>query len=102
MHKDSKQNLKYLSRCHYYGKLLDWEYVEGAVVLKFRVYTATEFFGKSTTIRIYVPTDLEDIVNRELIAGDFYYVICSPYKLTLKRKYYHRVDMLINIFKEII
>ena len=101
-HKDSYQNLKYLNRCTYYGKLIDWDYVEGAMVLKLRTYTATEYFGGSNTIRLYVPTDIERRLAPELIVGDNYFCIAAPYKLTLKQRYKHRVDLLLNIFKEVI
>ena len=57
---NSNSNLKYLSRCQYFGKLIDYEYVTEAMVLKLLVYTATEYFGGSSTIRIYVPTEMED------------------------------------------
>lgn len=102
MNSDSLQNLKYLSRCYYYGKLLDWEYVEGAMVLKLLTYTATEFYGNNNTIRLYVPTVLENDLNRELIVGDMYFVIAAPYKICFKKTYQKRVDMLLNIFKEVI
>lgn len=101
-HNDTKQNLKYLSRCHYYGKLEDWEYVAGAMMLRLRSYTATEFFGGSNIIRLYVPTDLERRLADALIVGDFYYVIAAPYKLTYASTYRHRVDLLLNIFQEVI
>lgn len=95
-------NLKYLSRCTYYGKLLDWEYVSNAMILKLLVYTATEYYGCNNTIRVYVPTALEQTLSRELITGDNYLIICAPYKLTFKKEYRHRVDMLLQIFKEVI
>lgn len=100
--KDTNSNLKYLSRCQYYGKLLDWDYVEDAMVLKLLVYTATEYFGGSTTIRLYVPTDLETALSRELIVGENYIVVAAPYKLNFKNTYRHRVDLLLNIFKEVL
>lgn len=99
---NSTSNLKYLTRCYYYGKLLDWEYVSEAMVLKFQVYTATEFYGNSTTIRIYVPTNLEEKLKMELITGENYFIIAAPYKLVFKKEYKHRVDMLLQIFKEVI
>lgn len=95
-------NNKYLTRCQYYGKLLDIEYVSDAMVLIFVVYSATEFFGSSTPIRIYVPTDLEPTLRQELIVGDSYFIIASPYKLQFRKNYRHRVDMLISIFREVI
>lgn len=102
MNSDSLQNLKYLSRVYYYGKLLDWEYVEDAMVLKLLTYTATEFFGGNNVMRLYVPTVLEPALNRELIVGEKYFVIAAPYKLSFKSTYRHRVDLLLNIFKEVI
>lgn len=98
----SQKSNKYLSRLHYYGKLIDWDYVEGAMVLKLTTYTACDFFGGSNTIRIYVPTELESSIIRELINGENYYIIAVPYKLLFKQTYRHRVDLLLNIFKEII
>lgn len=95
-------NKKYLSRCHYYGKLLDWEFVESAMVLKFEVYSATEYFGGSSTIRIYVPTDLEQHMAESLVIGLNYYVIAAPYKVHFKKKYKHRVDLLLQIFEEVL
>ena len=62
----NQQNNKYLSRCQYYGKLIDWDYVEECMVLKFAVYTATEYYGNTSTIRIYVPTEMEDDIINEL------------------------------------
>lgn len=102
MRNELTANLKYLSRCQYYGTLKDWEYVSGAMVLVFQIYTATEFFGKQQQIRVYVPTKLEDVMSRELEQGENYFVITAPYMLTYKNKYRHRVDMLIAIFKEVI
>lgn len=102
MNSDSLQNLKYLSRVYYYGKLLDWEYVEDAMVLKLLTYTATEFFGGNNVMRLYVPTVLEHDLSRELIVGENYFVIGAPYKLSFKDTYRHRVDLLLNIFKEVI
>ena len=49
----STENLKYLSRSQYYGKLLDWEYVDDCMVLKFDVYTATKYYGNNTYIRVW-------------------------------------------------
>lgn len=97
-----RQGLKYLSRCTYYGRLIDWEYVSEAMILKFAVYTACEYYGGSTTIRIYVPTDLESEIINELVTGDYYYVITVPYKVKFQKKYQHRVDLLLNLFKEVI
>lgn len=99
---NSRKENKYLSRCTYYGKLKNWEYVEGAMVLQLLTYTATSYFGGSSTIRIYVPTDLEQSVERELIVGENYLIVAAPYKLSFRQTYKHRVDLLLNIFREII
>lgn len=95
-------NLKYLSRCQYYGKLENWEYVSDAMILIFKVYTATEYFGNESKIRVYVPTKLEVKLNDVLTIGENYLVITAPYRINLKQKYRHRVDLLIAIFQEII
>ena len=93
---------KYISRCQYYGKLKNWEYVDGgAMVLSFIVYSASEYFGGSNTIRIYVPTELEDKLINRLIVGEMYFVIAAPYKVCFKTNYKHRVDLLLNIFQEV-
>lgn len=97
----AEENLKYLSRNFYYGKLVDWEFVSDAMVLIFSVYTATQYFGKSTNIRVYVPTDMEDELCEKLVTGDNYFIISVPYKIKLSVGYQHRVDLLLNIFKEI-
>ena len=98
----NQNNKKYLSRCQYYGKLIDWDYIEECMVLKFAVYTATEYYGNTSTIRIYVPSDMENDIINELFKGDNYFIIASPYRVTFKQVYKHRVDLLLNIFKEII
>lgn len=95
-------NLKYLTRNNYYGKLLDYEFISGAMILKFSVYTATEYFGGSTIIRIYVPTSLDKKLQEALVINNNYFIIAAPYRINLNKKYQHRVDMLINIFEEII
>lgn len=102
MKNELSSNLKYLSRCQYYGKLLDWEYVSDAMVLVFQVYTATEFYGKQQKIRVYVPTKLQDKLSLELEQGENYLVVSAPYRVTFKNEYRHRVDMLLAIFKEVI
>lgn len=99
---DNSSNLKYLSRCQYYGKLLDYEYVSEAMVLKLAVYTATEYFGGSSVIRVYVPTDIENDVKNNIIIGENYLVITAPYRINFNKKYRHRVDLLINLFQEVI
>lgn len=98
----TKQNLKYLTRCYYYGKLENWDYIAGAMILKLRTYTATEYFGGSNTVRLYVPTELEHRFTNNLIVGDSYLVVAAPYKLTYAQAYKHRVDLLLNIFQEVI
>ena len=95
-------NLKYLSRCQYYGTLENWEYVSDAMVLIFKVYTATEYFGRESKIRIYVPDKLELKLSKELEVGENYLVITAPYRINFKEKYRHRVDLLLAIFKEVI
>ncbi len=102
MKRDNNSNLKYLTRLQYYGKLTDWEFVGEAMVLKLAVFTATEYFGGSSTIRLYVPTNLQRDLTRSLFVGENYFVIAAPYKVTFKERYRHRVDLLLNIFKEII
>ena len=72
------------------------------MILELITYTATEYFGSSQVMRIYVPTELENILSKVLIIGDNYYIIASPYKLRFAEQYRHRVDMLIQIFKEVI
>lgn len=96
-----EENFKYLSRNYYYGKLVDWEYVNDCMVLKFNVYTATQYYGNSTMIRIYVPTDMEEYLSDRLITGDGYFIISAPYRVHMNKKYQYRVDLLLNIFKEI-
>ncbi|MCM1324110.1 MAG: hypothetical protein NC218_08105 [Acetobacter sp.] len=102
MHKDNKQNRKYLTRCHYYGKLLNWNYIAGAMILELRTYTATEYFGGSSTVRLYVPTELESSLSRALIVGNNYFVVAAPYKMRYADTYRYRVDLLLNIFEEIV
>lgn len=98
----TNSNLKYLSRCQYYGKLINWEYVSDAMVLIFKVYTATEYYGNESKIRVYVPSKLELKLNNELIVGNNYLVITAPYRINFKEKYRHRVDLLVAIFQEVI
>lgn len=95
-------NLKYLSRCQYYGKLENWEYVSDAMILIFKVYTATEYFGNESKIRVYVPDKLELKLSKELEVGENYLVITAPYRINFKQKYRHRVDLLVAIFQEVI
>ena len=102
MKRDNNSNLKYLTRLQYYGKLIDWEFVSDAMVLKLAVFAATEYFGGSSTVRLYVPTNLQRDLARSLFVGENYFVIAAPYKVTFKERYRHRVDLLLNIFKEVI
>lgn len=95
-------NLKYLTRSYYYGKLLDYEFVSGAMILKIACYTLSEYFGGTNIIRIYVPTSLEDILQSTLRINSNYFIVAAPYRVNFNKKYQHRVDMLINIFEEII
>lgn len=95
----NKNNYKYLSRCQYYGKLEDYEYVSDAMVLKFIVYAASDYFGGSIPIRVYVPTELENEVRDNIIVGESYLVQCVPYRINLNGKYRHRVDLLLNLFE---
>lgn len=95
-------NLKYLTRSYYYGKLLDYEFVSGAMILKIVCYTLSEYFGGTSIIRIYVPTSLEDILQSTLRISSNYFIVAAPYRVNFNKKYQHRVDMLINIFEEII
>ncbi len=99
---NNNTSLKYLTRCQYYGKLIDYEYVSDAIVLKFQVYTATEYYGSSNIIRIYVPTDLENVIKDRIILNENYLIIAAPYKIRFADNYRHRVDMLINIFQEVL
>lgn len=100
LHQD-KHNLKYLTRLYYYGILKDWDYVNDFMIIKLVSYTATEYFGGSNTIRLMVPTQLEQAVRDNLIIGENYFIIAAPYSLHFDKKYRHRVDLLLNIFKEI-
>lgn len=102
MKRDNNSNLKYLTRLYYYGKLIDWEFIDDAMILKFAIFTATEYFGGSSTVRIYVPTVLQRDLSRSIFTGENYFVIAAPYKVTFKERYRHRVDLLLNIFKEVI
>lgn len=97
-----EENNKYLTRCHYYGKLQDIDYINGALILRFIAYTATKYFGNSSPIRIYIPTELESSIINELVINENYYIIAAPYRIQFNKQYKHRVDLLINIFKEII
>lgn len=101
MIRPEKHNQKYLTRLYYYGKLLDWDYVSEAMVLKLSCYTATEHFGGSSTIRLYVPTELENDIRDYLVVGDNYFIIAAPYSVHFKKIYRHRVDLLLHIFKEL-
>lgn len=102
--KDDKpnSNLKYLSRSYYYGKLLDYEFVSEAMILKFSVYTASEYFAGNNIIRIYVPTSLELDLQQALRINSNYFIVAAPYRVRFNKTYQHRVDMLMNIFEEIL
>lgn len=99
---DGLNNLKYLTRSYTYGKLKDIEYVNEAMVLVFESYVACEYFGGTTPIRVYVPTVLEDKLRQTLICGDCYFIVTAPYRISFRKKYQHRVELLLNIFQEII
>ena len=101
MRPPEKDNLKYLSRIHYYGTLIDWDYVGEFMILKLKCFTATEHYANNVTIRLMVPTIMENNIKSELIVGDRYYVIGAPYTLLFDKKYRHRVDLLLHIFKEV-
>lgn len=100
--KTGKSNLKYLTRCHYFGKLKDIEYISDAMVLVFSCYVASEYFGGTVPVRTYVPTEIEQRLLNQITVGADYYIITAPYRVTFKQKYQHRVDLLLNIFEEII
>lgn len=93
---------RYYTRLHYFGKLLDWLYVGDKMVVEILVYSACEHCATTNKIRLYVPTGLEDRLSKTLVVGDKYYIIAAPYKLQFDGKYKHRVDILLNIFQEII
>lgn len=97
----SEENLKYISRSFYYGTLTDYEYIQQGLVLKLACYTATKYTGTTAIIRAYVPTDMEDKIIDYLITGDKYFLITAPYKVRASSAYPHRIDLLLNIFKEI-
>lgn len=101
MERLDKNNLKYLTRLYYYGKLLDWDYIGEHMILKLNTYTATEYFGGSNVMRLLVPSKLEDKIKDSLIIGDMYFVVGAPYSLHFKKEYRHRVDLLLHIFKEV-
>lgn len=93
----SKENLKYISRCFYYGKLKDYEWVNEGLVLKFAVYTATVYSATTVMIRVYVPSDLEDQIIDNIECGSNYSLIAAPYKVSFAKKYPYRVDLLLDI-----
>ena len=97
----SSEDLKYISRCFYFGILNDIEYISNGMVLKFGVYTACQYYGNSTPIRIYVPTNLEQKLEDNLEINERYFVIAAPYKVRGAKEYLHRVDLLLHIFKEV-
>lgn len=93
------EQIKYLSRCYYTGKLKDWEYVNGCMVLKLIVYSACQYFGGSTVVRLYVPTDLEEKIENELEQNEIYSVVAIPYKVSANKLYQYRVDLVLHITK---
>ena len=99
---DGLNNLKYLTRSYTYGKMKDIEYVNEAMVLVFESYVACEYLGGTTPIRVYVPTVLEDKLRQTLICGDCYFIVTAPSRISFRKKYQHRVELLLNIFQEII
>ena len=100
--KVGKSNLKYITRGNYYGKLKDIEYVSEAMILVFQCYVASEYFGGTVPLRVYVPTEMENRLLNQITIGMDYFVITAPYRIEFKKKYQHRVDLLLNIFEEII
>lgn len=99
---DGVSNLKYLTRSYNFVKLKDIEYISDAMVLVCESYVACEYFGGTTPLRFYVPTVLEDKLRQTLICGDSYFIVAAPYRISFRKKYQHRVDLLLNIFQEII
>lgn len=97
----SEENLKYLSRSFYYGTLNTYEYINGGLVLKLICYSASAWHGGSTVIRVYVPSDLENEIIDYLECGGNYFLITTPYKVKASSGYPYRVDLLLNIFKEV-
>lgn len=97
----SAENLRYISRSFYYGVLKDYEYVGDGLVLKMGVYSASRYQGTYSIVRVYVPTDLEQQIIDFLITGDNYFLITAPYKARGAKDYQYRVDLLLNIFKEL-
>ena len=103
---NSKKNtaefeLRYLNRLFYYGKITNLDSVEGALIITLKCYTASRYFGGYNNVRIYVPSDLENDIIREVTIGDDYFAICAPYRVTFKMTYRHRVDLLLQLFKAV-
>ena len=86
-------NYKYLSRCHYYGTLKDIEYISDAMVLVFKCYIATEYYGGNTNIRVYVPTEpiiyLANLVTSQLLQNKF--------KNTTNAPFYRKLSIIYGI-----
>lgn len=93
--------LRYLNRLFYYGKITNLDSVEGALIITLKCYTASRYFGGYNNVRIYVPSDLENDIVREVTIGDDYFAICAPYRVTFKMTYRHRVDLLLQLFKAV-
>jgi hypothetical protein len=98
---EAKENYKYINRSFYFGYLEDWEYMNGAMILKMKCYTATMYFGNTVPVRIFVPTDMEEFLEENLVTGDKYFCVTAPYKCSVAKGYNYRVELLLNIFKEI-
>lgn len=97
----SEENLKYLSRSFYYGTLKDYDWVGEALVLKMNCFTATAWSATNSVVRVYVPTDLEHQIIDYLECGSNYFLVTAPYSVRFQAKFNHKVDLLLNIFKEI-
>lgn len=99
---DSAMNLKYITRCSYYGKLTDMEYLEsGALVIRLACYTASYCTASTTTVRIYIPTDMENEIIDFLTIGFNYFIVCCPYRSFNSKGYPYRVDLALHVFKEV-
>lgn len=93
---------RYYTKLYYYGKLVDWDYCEGAMVLKLNIYAACEYCGTNVNIRLYVPTDLEKQVLNMIQVGNYYFIQAIPYKLKFNKRFPYRVDLLLNIFERVV
>lgn len=92
---------KYVSRCHYSGKLIKMERTEAQknLVLTLLCRVATPYYDKNVKVRIYVPQAVEPYLNYSLVIGSEYFVVCAPYASNFKG-YRHRVDMLLNMYRK--